>query len=79
MPILQGFRRIETSLPSCYPGEVEWVKLEAELTDDVSPVLPYLNAVMKGTIYDPENQVLNFKMGGPGHNPLCQENRGHPS
>jgi len=42
------------------------VKAEAELTDDVSPVLPYLNAVMKGTIYDPENQVLNFKMGGRG-------------
>jgi len=63
MPILRGFLRIETSLPPCYPGEVEWVEPEAELTDDVSPVLPYLNAVMKGTIYDPENQVLNFKWG----------------
>ena len=58
--------RIETSLPPCHPGEVEWVKAEAELTDDISPVLPYLNAMMKGTIYDPENHVLNFKMGGRG-------------
>jgi ArsR family metal-binding transcriptional regulator len=66
MPILRSFLRIETSLPPCHPGEVEWVKAEAELTDDVSPVLPYLNAIMKGTIYDPENKVLNFKMGGRG-------------
>ncbi|MGB9758162.1 MAG: (Fe-S)-binding protein [Candidatus Bipolaricaulaceae bacterium] len=57
---------IKTSLPPCHPGEVEWIRVEAELTDDVSPVFPYLNALMKGTIYDPQNQVLNFKLGGRG-------------
>lgn len=64
--LLRGFLKIETSLPPCHPGEVEWVRAEAELTDDVSPVFPYLNAIMKGTVYDPRNQTLTFTLGGRG-------------
>lgn len=64
--ILRGFAKVETSLPPCHPGEVEWVRAEAELTDDISPVFPYLSAIMKGPVYDPQNQTLMFTLGGHG-------------
>lgn len=64
--LLRGFLRIETFLPPCHPGEVEWVRAEAELSDDISPVFPYLNAIMKGTIFDPVHQTLTFTLGGRG-------------
>ncbi len=66
MSLLKGFANIETSLPPCHPGEVEWLRAEAALTDDISPAFPYLNALMKGTIYDPKNETLNFHLGGRG-------------
>ncbi len=62
--LLRGFQKIETFFPPCHPGEVETVTATAELTDDISPVFPYLNAILKGTIYDPKRQTLNFKQGG---------------
>jgi len=64
--LLKGFLRIETFFPPCHPGQIETVTAEAELTDDISPVFPYLNAVLKGTIYDPQRRTLNFKLGGRG-------------
>lgn len=66
MSLLRGFARVRVSYPPCRPGEAEWVRAEAELTDDISPVFPYLNAIMKGTIYDPVNQTLTFTLGGRG-------------
>lgn len=64
--LLKGFAKVETSLPPCHPGEVEWVRVDAELTDDISPVFPYLNAIVKGPVYDPQNQTLGFTLGGHG-------------
>lgn len=64
--LLRGFQRIETSPPPCHPGEVEWVRAEAELLDDISPVFPYLNAIMKGTVFDPAHHTLTFTIGGRG-------------
>jgi ArsR family metal-binding transcriptional regulator len=64
--LLRGFQRIETFFPPCHPGEIETVTAMAELTDDISPAFPYLNAVLKGTIYDQAHQSLNFKLGGRG-------------
>ena len=48
--LLKGFTKIETFFPPCHPGEVETVTATAELTDDISEVFPYLNAILKGTI-----------------------------
>lgn len=64
--LLRGFLKIETFFPPCHPGEIETVTATAELSEDISPVFPYLNAILKGTIYDPKNQTLNFKLGGRG-------------
>ncbi len=64
--LLKEFLKIETFFPPCHPGEIETVTAVAELGDDISPVFPYLNAVLKGTIYDQTHQTLNFKMGGRG-------------
>jgi len=64
--LLKGFLKIETFFPPCHPGEIETVTAIAELSDDISPAFPYLNAVLKGTIYDQTHQTLNFKLGGRG-------------
>jgi len=64
--LLKEFLKIETFFPPCHPGEIETVTAVAELSDDISPVFPYLNAVLKGTIYDQTHQSLNFKLGGRG-------------
>jgi ArsR family metal-binding transcriptional regulator len=64
--LLKEFLKIETFFPPCHPGEIETVTAVAELSDDISPVFPYLNAVLKGTIYDQTHQTLNFKLGGRG-------------
>lgn len=41
---------------------LEWIAVTAELSDDISEVFPYLNAVLKNAVYTPEAQNLNFKM-----------------
>jgi len=64
--LLREFLKIETFFPPCHPGEIETVTAVAELSDDISPAFPYLNAVLKGTIYDQTHQTLNFKLGGRG-------------
>lgn len=64
--LLEDFKKISTFFPPCHPGESEKVTANAELADDISPVFPYLNAKMKGTIYDTEAETLNFKLGGRG-------------
>ena len=66
MSLLRGFLRIRTSFPPCRPGEAEWLRADAELTDDISPVFPYLNAIMRGTVYDPKGKTLTFTLGGRG-------------
>ena len=66
MSLLRGFLRIRASFPPCRPGEAEWLRADAELTDDISPVFPYLNAIMRGTVYDPKGKTLTFTLGGRG-------------
>lgn len=53
--LLKEVGKIETFFPPCHPGEVETLSAIAELTDDISKVFPYLNAILKGTC-----QVQNF-------------------
>jgi len=64
--LLKDFKNIKTFFPPCHPGEVESVTAMADLTDDISEVFPYLNALMRGTIFDQKNMTLNFKLGGHG-------------
>ena len=64
--LLKGFTKIETFFPPCHPGEVETVSATAQLTDDISAVFPYLNAILKGTIYNPKDKTLSFRKDGRG-------------
>ena len=36
--------------------------MSTELSEDISEVLPYLNAITKNAVYTPEAQNLNFKI-----------------
>jgi len=49
-----------------YYYSAESVTAAAEMTDDISEVFPYLNSIMKGTIFDHKNKTLNFKIEGHG-------------
>jgi len=64
--LLKGFTKIDTFFPPCHPGEVEILSAIAELTDDISEVFPYLNAILKGTIYNPKDKTLSFRKDGKG-------------
>ncbi len=46
-------------LPECNPSATT-VNAIAELSDDISEVLPYLNATMRGCTYHPEAGILRF-------------------
>lgn len=35
----------------------------ARLSDDISPVFPYVNAVLRGILYNPEGQTLTIRRG----------------
>jgi ArsR family metal-binding transcriptional regulator len=62
MMLLQGYT-IRIVLPECNPS-AQTVNAIAELSDDISQVLPYLNAIIKGCTYHPEAGVLRVIMGG---------------
>ncbi len=64
--LLKAFENVNTFFPPCHPGAAETIAASADCTDDISEVFPYLNAIMKGTIYDPKNKTLHFKLGGHG-------------
>ncbi|MBE0477510.1 Fe-S cluster protein [Candidatus Aerophobetes bacterium] len=64
--LLKELRKINTFFPPCRPGEVETVTATAELIGDISPAFPYLNAIFKGTIYNPEARTLSFRQEGRG-------------
>jgi ArsR family metal-binding transcriptional regulator len=51
---------LELFTPPCEPG-AERFSARARLGTDVSPVLPYLNAVLPGAIYQPNVPVLTWK------------------
>ena len=49
--------QISLASPACSPGAPRWGAL-AVVETDISPVLPYLNAVWDGVRYDHQNRVL---------------------
>jgi ArsR family metal-binding transcriptional regulator len=54
---------LEIFTPPCEPG-AERYSAKARLTVDISEVLPYLNATLRGAVYLPEAQALTWKKGG---------------
>jgi ArsR family metal-binding transcriptional regulator len=54
---------LEVFTPPCEPG-AERYAARARLRVDISAVLPYLNATLRGAIYQPAAQALTWKKGG---------------
>ncbi len=54
---------LEVFTPPCEPG-AERYAARARLTADISEVLPYLNATLRGAVYMPEASALTWKKGG---------------
>ncbi len=54
---------LEVFTPPCHPGAERFSAI-ARLAVDISPVLPYLNAVLKGAVYSPEAPALSWAHGG---------------
>jgi ArsR family metal-binding transcriptional regulator len=48
--------------PPCLPGAEKW-SAKATLEDDIGQVLPYLNAGLKGAVYNHAASVLIMEMG----------------
>ena len=54
---------LEVFTPPCDPG-AERYAAKAHLTVDISEILPYLNATLRGAIYMPEAHALTWKKAG---------------
>jgi ArsR family metal-binding transcriptional regulator len=54
---------IEVFTPPCEPG-AERYAAKAHLITDISEILPYLNATLRGAVYLPEAVALTWKKGG---------------
>ena len=54
---------LEVFTPPCDPG-AERYAARARLTVDISEILPYLNATLRGAIYYPDANALTWKKGG---------------
>jgi ArsR family metal-binding transcriptional regulator len=54
---------LEVTSPPCDPGAERWNAI-ARLTGDIAEVLPYLNATLRGCIYDHRSTVLTWQRGG---------------
>ena len=54
---------LEVFTPPCDPG-AERYAARARLTVDISEILPYLNATLRGAMYLPEASALTWKKGG---------------
>ena len=55
--------RLEVISPPCEPGAERWNAV-ARLAEDIAGVLPYLNATLRGCIYDHRSAVLTWQRGG---------------
>jgi ArsR family metal-binding transcriptional regulator len=60
---LIGDYDLEVFTPPCDPG-AERFSAVARLTTDISEVLPYLNATMRGAVYNHTAKALTWKKGG---------------
>jgi ArsR family metal-binding transcriptional regulator len=54
---------VEVFTPPCEPGAERFSAI-ARLIADISEVLPYLNATLRGAVYLPEANALTWKKGG---------------
>src|SRR5512147_1966995 len=54
---------LEVFTPPCEPG-AERFSAMARLMVDISEVLPYLNATLRGAVYLPAAKALTWKKGG---------------
>jgi ArsR family metal-binding transcriptional regulator len=54
---------VEVFTPPCDPG-AERYAAKAHLTTDISEILPYLNATLRGAVYLPEAHALTWKKAG---------------
>lgn len=54
---------VEVFTPPCEPG-AERYAATARLTVDISELMPYLNATLRGAVYLPEAHALTWKKGG---------------
>jgi ArsR family metal-binding transcriptional regulator len=54
---------VEVFTPPCEPG-AERYAAKAHLIADISEILPYLNATLRGAVYLPEAAALTWKKGG---------------
>ena len=62
--LLKGYT-FETMLPECNPM-AETINAVAELSDDISAVLPYLASIVKVCSYDDETKIMTFRHKGKG-------------
>ena len=54
---------IEVFTPPCEPG-AERYAARVRLTADISEILPYLNATLRGAVFLPTANALTWKQGG---------------
>jgi ArsR family metal-binding transcriptional regulator len=60
--LIEGYD-LEVFTPPCEPG-AERYAARARLKADLSDVLPYLNATLRGAVYFPDAKALTWKKGG---------------
>src|SRR4030067_477494 len=61
--MLIGLYELEIFTPACEPGAERYVA-RARIEEDISEVLPYLNATLRGAVYYGEAQALTWKKAG---------------
>jgi len=54
---------LEVTSPPCEPGAERWNAM-THLREDIAAALPYLNATLRGCIYDHQSEVLTWQRGG---------------
>jgi ArsR family metal-binding transcriptional regulator len=54
---------LEVFTPPCEPGAERFSAI-ARLTTDITEILPYLNATLRGAVYNPAANALTWKKGG---------------
>jgi ArsR family metal-binding transcriptional regulator len=54
---------VDVFTPPCEPG-AERYAAKAGMITDISEILPYLNAALRGAVYLPEARALTWKKGG---------------
>jgi len=57
--LLRDYKITKVRRSLCHP---EWIAVRAEISDDISEVFPYLNAILKNAVYTSGVPSLNFKM-----------------